>query len=271
MASRPRKTVKAPARPAAARRPWWMLSLLVAGWMLCLAALGGWALDYASDPESLPLKVIRINGEFAHLQPERLQQEVARAIDGGFFSVDMSRVREAVMALPWVAETSVRRVWPHTLVIEVSEQVPVARWGARQLVNAAGEVFSPDGVKLDQPLPRLAGPADTAPQVVTFYTALQSRLAGTGLGLKSLRLDERRDWRVKMRDGMTLILGHQDVDTRLAQFLTAYPRLVSDPQHMPARVDMRYGHGFAVAWRSTQQVGKQPRDKKSNNSKRGNA
>lgn len=271
MARRQHKAAKPLARPSTPRRPWWMVSLLVAGWMLCLAAIGGWALDYVSDPGSLPLKVIRINGEFAHLQPERLQQEVARAIDGGFFSVDMNRVREAVMALPWVAETSVRRVWPHTLVIEVSEQVPVARWGAKRLVNAAGAVFSPDGVKLDQPLPRLAGPAGTAPQVVTFYTTLQSQLADAGLVLKSLRLDERRDWVVKTSAGMTLILGHQDVETRLVQFLTAYPQLVSDPLHKPARVDMRYGHGFAVAWRATSQLGKQTRDKKSNNSRRGNA
>jgi len=261
-----KRSSKQPVKQTTPQRPLWMLSLLVAGWMLCLAALAGWALDYVSDPKSLPLKVIHINGEFAHLQPERLQQVVAQEIDGGFFTVDMARVRQAVAALPWVAEASVRRVWPHTLVMEVSEQVPVASWGQKQLVNAKGEVFSPDGVQLEKNLPYLSGPAGSAPQVVSFYDELRRRLGAAGLQLEKLRLDERRDWVVKTHSGLTLILGHEDVDIRLSQFLTAYPLLVKDPLRQPARVDMRYGHGFAVGWQQSQQIGGKPE-----NNKRGNA
>lgn len=252
-------------------RPWWMRSLLTAGWLLCLLALGGWGLDYANDPKTLPLKVIRINGEFSHLQPERLQQVVAKAIDGGFFSVDMARVRKAVVTLPWVAEASVRRVWPHTLVMEVREQVPVARWGSKRLVNAAGEVFPPDGVELTTPMPQLSGPPGSATEVVRFYAALQPQLSAAGLQLKRLRLDRRHDWVIDTDTGMTLILGHDDVETRLAQFLVAYPQLVSDPLQRPARVDMRYGHGFAVGWQDVRQLGGKPVEGKTNNSKRGNA
>lgn len=256
---------KTTGRPAPAR-PAWMWSLLAAGWGLCLLALGGWVLDYARDPANLPLKVIRINGELVHLQPERLQRVVAAAVDGGFFSVDMNKVRDAVKDLSWVDQVSVRRVWPHTLVMDVSEQVAVARWGRDALVNARGEVFSPDGVAIEPGLVHLYGPDDSAQRVVSFQRELREQLAPLGLEPASLRLEKRRDWQVQTRDGLTLVMSSRQSAAQLRRFLAAYPVLAADPAKRAERVDMRYGHGFAVRWqeRELSDKGEQKTSKRGN-------
>lgn len=264
--SNKRKTIAKAAPKAGQQRPVWMWSLLVTGWGLCLLALGGWVVDYTRDPANLPLKVIRINGEMVHLQPQRLQQVVAKSIDGGFFSVDMEQVRDAVKALSWVDQVSVRRVWPHTLVMDVTEQVAIARWGKHDLVNARGEVFAPDGVAMAAELLQLSGPQGSAPKVVAFYRELQAQLASAELQLSRLRLEQRRDWQLETTEGMTLVLASRDVAAQLSRFLSAYPALVADPARHAKRVDMRYGHGFAVRWqeRELSEQGEQETSKRGN-------
>lgn len=249
------------------KRPVWMWSLLLAGWAMCVAALGGWVADYTSDPANLPLKVIRINGDLVHLQRDRLQRVVAEAIEGGFFGVDMAKVRSAVKALPWVDQVSVRRVYPHTLEMDVTEQVAIARWGSDQLVNARGEVFLPDGVAVDGDLLQLSGPEGSSVRVVAFCRELQARLAKAGLELTRLSLEQRRDWQLETRDGMTLVLAGHDVSAQLNRFLLAYPVLAADPVRRVERVDMRYGHGFAVRWQDRELSGKGEQE----TGKRGNA
>ena len=46
--------------------------------------------------------------------------------------------------------------------MQVEEQQPLARWGARQLVNGRGGVFTPEPESIKAELPSLEGPAESA-------------------------------------------------------------------------------------------------------------
>jgi cell division protein FtsQ len=84
--------------------------------------------------------------------------------------------------------------------------------------------------------------------VVVFYQAIVSAASARHLSIREVQLDERRHWWVRFADGLTLSLGREDIENRLAQFFRVYPKLIADPQRRPERIDMRYAHGFAVRW-----------------------
>ncbi|MEJ2577286.1 MAG: cell division protein FtsQ/DivIB [Gammaproteobacteria bacterium] len=239
------------ARPEGALRRWlrplrrW---LALVGGVLVVGTTSAMAVDYVRDPRHLPLEIVRVTGELRHLDKARIESAVAEAIDGNFFTVDMVRIRDQVRGLPWVDRVSVRRQWPRTLVMEVTEQVPFARWGEGALVNARGEVFAPERAGAADGLVRLFGPAGSVQRVVGFYREAAAQLAAAGLAVRTLGLDERREWRVELDGGPVLLIGPDGERARLARFLHTYPLLVEDPARRPVRIDLRYPQGFAVTW-----------------------
>jgi len=219
--------------------------------MAAVVLLGGGALayDYLAQPGRLPLRVVEINGDLQQLEPQQIEQTVMGAIDGGFFSCDMQRLRAAVLAMPWVEDVSIRRVWPDKLRMAVTEQVPLARWGEDALINVTGQVFRPGTLEGFAGLVQLHGPAGSELRVVEFFQAAVPAARMRGLQINAVELDERRHWWMRFDGGLTVSLGHESSDYRLAQFFRIYPSLTKDSARRPERVDMRYAHGFAVRWR----------------------
>ena len=231
-----------------AERHWWRLGLLGLGVLLMLGSVGTWVSALLTDPGRMPLKTIRITGELSHVNRALLQQRVVAAIDGGFFSVDMHKLRDAAKQLAWVDKVSIRRVWPQTLIMNVTEQVPVARWGDQALVNGRGEVFRPETGPLPDGLPQFTGEQGDAPAVVNFYRLARTRLAGVGMKVEQLAVEGRRDWRLELDNGLTLLLSRTQAARSLDRFVTALPAITDQPGRRPERVDMRYDNGFAVHW-----------------------
>jgi cell division protein FtsQ len=227
---------------------WWRPALLLLGVLLMAGSTGTWVAALVTDPHRLPLETIRITGELSHVDRAKLQQLVAAAIDGGFFSVDMHKLRDAAEQLAWVDKVSIRRVWPQTLVMDVTEQVPVGRWGDQALVNARGEIFRPQAGELPQGLPRLHGEGGDGPVVVEFHRSASRRLEAIGLEIVALEVQGRHDWRLELNNGVTLLLGQAGAAQVLERFTLALPLLVDPQGRRPQRVDMRYENGFAVRW-----------------------
>lgn len=223
----------------------WMAPLLFVG------GLGYAGYRYLDAPGRLPLRVISITGEFTYLDQAQIRKRMAGAIDGGFLGVDMEKLRAAVLALPWAAEVSVRRVWPDTLRLHVVEQVPLGYWNQSAMVNLQGQIFRPARLPQFEGLPRLRGEDERASEVVAFYLQLQTGALPEGLRVAEVDLDRRGEWRVVFDDGLALMLGRDDgLARRLQDFVRTYPLLAGRQGRMPRRIDMRYEHGFAVQWRA---------------------
>ena len=103
-----------------------------------------WGGVILSNPDTLPIKQVRIEGDFTNLSPVDLQLLVTDKVRGGFFNLDVDAVRLALLGEPWVSEVIVKRIWPDALRVIVIEQIPVVRWGDSGLLNPAGEYFSPE-------------------------------------------------------------------------------------------------------------------------------
>ncbi|BAO43507.1 cell division protein FtsQ/DivIB [Thiolapillus brandeum] len=231
-------------------RHWRLLGLL--GFALVLVA-GGWGLArYLMDPHTLPIRAIQVKGEFRNLDRENVEQVLAKAVDGGFFSLDLGHLRDAVMASPWVADARITRVWPDRLVVDVTEEQAIARWGDDGLLNKQGEVFHPRK-RLNKPLPlSFRGDESKAPVMLDFFVREQPGFRQHGMAIRAVTLDKRGEWRLELVDGTRIVIGKENMHARIRRLLGAYPVLEQEPRR-PQTVDLRYEQGFAVSWRPEEQ------------------
>lgn len=223
-------------------------TLIVFGLMLIVTVSGIlWSAFALSDPTTLPIRKVVIEGEFRHLDPDDLRTVVTEAVDAGFFGVNVTEIREILLKEPWIQTATVRRVWPETLRVNISEQRPIARWGEHALLNERGEIFRPDVEQAPSNIVLLKGPAGTESEVLKHYRKLFVELGRLGLGIEAVTLSGRHAWTVETKDGRTLVLGRKKFEARLAQFIFGYTHGLDDDWKCINRVDLRYTNGFAVA------------------------
>jgi len=196
-----------------------------------------------------PIDAIVVNAPFERVSAMELEAVVKEQVAGGFFSVDLERIRDAVHSIPWIADASVQRRWPATVVVNVSEQVPAACWGERGLLNQRGELFVEDSPRLPAELPRLDGPKGSQTRVAALYFRIEKQLEQRGLSVASLSLNARGAWTFQLSNGVRVRLGGDALNQRLQRFFTAYDGIVSARASQVDYVDMRYTNGFAIGWK----------------------
>lgn len=189
------------------------------------------------------LREVQVGGALAHVTREELEGVVQRDLRGNFFTLDLAAARAAFERLPWVRRVSVRRHWPDRLELAFEEHVPLARWDATALVNTHGELFE---AAYDGALPVFVGPPGTAKEITIQYEYFRRSLAAIGQSPVQVRISPRRAWRLKLEGGLTLELGREHMEARLARFVAAYERTLARLERRLDYVDLRYANGFAV-------------------------
>jgi cell division protein FtsQ len=211
-----------------------------------LAAGVGYGLIYALDQ---PIRIVSVEGRFQRVSPVQVEQAVTSGLTAGFMSVDLAAVRQRVEALAWVDDARVSRRWPNGLRIDITEQVPAARWGESGLLNTRGELFIRDARHVPPELPRLEGPDGSEWQVAQRYLSAQGRLIEAGTRLTALELDARGAWRLQLVNGVEVRLGRREVEDRLDRFIQTALPVMSPRAREVAYIDMRYSNGFAIGWK----------------------
>lgn len=163
----------------------------------------------------------------------------AAALDGptdAMLAVDLDRIRARLRAQPWIADASVRRRLPDTLVITVVERRPAALWQHRRrlaLIDSTGAVLERDRLDRFAALPLVVGPEANRHAGLLFgQLRAQPTLAGE---VDAATFVGRRRWDLRFRSGETLALP--EGDTAAAAALATFARL--------ERQDGMLGKGFA--------------------------
>lgn len=237
-------------RRAATRR---RIQSATLGWvMLGLVLLAGVGLlaDRLMDPTAFPIRELIVEGEFEHLEPGVLREQVGDAVDGNYFSVDLARIERAAESLDWVRQARVRRVWPDGLRVTVQEHRLVARWGNGAWLNDRGQVVEMSAPAQSELL-RLSGPEGSADDVLRRAHVWADGLDAAGLQLKALTLNERRAWYAvvsRMQSGaiFSVALGRDGVPNRFQRFVKAYRALPAEKAARIDHVDARYPNGIAL-------------------------
>ena len=155
----------------------WTAAVLLLGCAAALVlALGSWM---ARLP-LFALTKVTVDGELSRVNVVALRAEVAPALRGNFFTIDLQAVRRAFEQVPWVRSVQVQRDFPHALHVRVREQDAAALWGeagSETLVNRAGEVFQADTAAVeDERLARLIGPKGQSAQMLAMLGQLTPAL-----------------------------------------------------------------------------------------------
>lgn len=210
----------------------------VAALLLCYSALRTFI-----ELPFFALREVWVLGNSQHAAREEIEAVVRREIRGNFFTLDLKSAKQAFEKLAWVRAASLSRAWPNTLVVRLEEQVPLARWGGEALVNIHGERFA--GV-VDSPLPEFIGPPGAEGEMAKQYRMFVRVLQPIALAPISVRLSERGAWQLRLSNDLSLELGREDIESRLARFVEVYPQFMALTRDSPQRLDLRYDSGFAV-------------------------
>jgi len=226
----------------------WLRPLQFALVLVVTLTVVTWGTVTLLNPETLPVRSVQLEGIFKFMKEEDLQKAIAPYAKGGFFTVNIEQVQEAVHSLAWVDDVSVRRVWPDTLRIKIREQQPMARWRDDGLLNIRGEHFAAEQ-SLVADLPVLYGPNGFEQALARRYTEIDGLLKNVELKVAGLYVDQRRSWRVRLTNNIELKLGRTGVSPRLQRFVRTYPQVLAKKAASINTVDLRYTNGFAVQWR----------------------
>jgi cell division protein FtsQ len=228
-----RLPLPAPAQVAAVGVP----VVVLAGVALALTAL----LDR-------PISRIAAVGEFERVSAAQVEAAVGELDGQRFLSADLDALRDRVASLVWVDEAVVRRRWPDTIEIALTEQVPAARWQERGLLNVRGELFVAQARHVPAELPHLTGPDGSEARVAEEYLRMRDRLLPAGLSLAAVELDSRGAWRIELGNGLDVRFGRLDLDARFDRFMTVVAPMLASFERPADYVDLRYSKGFSVAW-----------------------
>lgn len=230
-------------------RTWGLQSMPVLAITLVLGLLaGGWKL--LDTVGSVPVSRVAVTGSLLHLDRNLLVERVRSHLNGaGFMTVDLDAIRADVLQLPWVADVSIQRRWPDQLVISVTEQEAIARWGKDGLLNRRGQVFRPQPLGDVSQLPLLYGPDNLSGEVVERYAQMRELLSEQKLPLIDLGSDERGSWSATLQGGVVLRLGTGDILKKMRSFSRVYHAELSTQMERIAYIDLRYGNGLVVGWK----------------------
>lgn len=229
----------------------WRKRLVVGLAILLMLMAGGVIGLYLQSLEWERFRALEISAEFNRVNAEEVKEVLDPYIADGFAGIDLRGAQRSLEALSWVADASVRRQWPGTLVVELREEQPVATWFGMALMNAEGKVFVDGAAGYSGVLPDVAGPAGTQSDMLARLNEVQAAAQGGSLALRRLVRTERRAERLWLDNGIEVRLGRRDVDSRLQRFLdVAWPALQPRAEEI-AYVDMRYTNGFAVGWKAS--------------------
>ncbi len=178
---------------------------------------------------------IRLEG-VRYASRARLMQMFAMDLGHSSFRTPMAERRRRLLAVDWVEDASISRLWPNRLLVRIKERKPVAfvnmPGGQYLLIDAAG-VFLSAPPKVRFSLPVLSGITEeqTEAERSARVGAMSSMVAELGLQaaeISEINTASLQDLRVITQvdhHAVELWMGDRNFASRLANFTQHYPEI----------------------------------------------
>ena len=213
--------------------------------------------DQLLRPGRFTIERMDIHGSSAQVDAQTVERTAWLALIGNYFTADLEKIENALVRLPGVYQAAVRRHWPDTLEISITEAGAIALWYATNGSASEGQDYvnlPPDSTITLQPV--LRSPTADRHTVIDAFLYLVSSLSPFGLEVKSLSVNEVGDWVVVLQSvtlqipvELEIVVGKGDPVRKVDQFAAVFDSFLQDRLPDIERVDMRYDNGFAVQWR----------------------
>jgi cell division protein FtsQ len=200
--------------------------------------------------QDVQIRQVRLQGDLRYLDAESLTRDLSIRFNGNYLDTTLDQVISEVESHPWIAAAAARRVWPDTLLIELTEQRPVAIYNDTQYLGLSGDLFEPPK-PVNDPLPRLYGALSETMQVYSHYGVFSDRLSDFS---KVISVSRGHDmgWQITLENGINVQLGRDDILGRLSRARDVLNRLDGEKLAKLQEIDARYDNGVALAWRAAE-------------------
>jgi cell division protein FtsQ len=217
----------------------------------CASLYGGYHGYFAlmTFADEFPIRNVRTYAELQHIKPEHMLPVFGPSLQENFFEIDLQQTRERIEASPWVHNASIKKEWPDTLIVHLTERVPVARWGDSRILGSDLALFSRGEVSALPPLPLLRGVDRDSTLVWNRYRMLNDMLAPASLALSELVMAERYSWRLVLSNGVEIVVDENRWQEKMERFIQFYNKIPEAERSLLARADLRYDNALAVKWK----------------------
>jgi cell division protein FtsQ len=181
---------------------------------------------------------------FKRIHLDSLKKSIQPKIKG-FFSTNMLVLKQEILRKPFVDEVMIKRLWPDTLLIELTESCIVAKWGEGGCISSQGKII-PIKLNNDHNLPLFQGPNEQAGKILEFYNTLSALLPPHHLAVSKLELNRRHSWQVTLDNGIKILLGRKDAMEHMKLFLAIYQKLKKQHANDIDYIDLRYPNGISL-------------------------
>lgn len=195
-----------------------------------------------------PLTRVTVEGEFLYVSKQRTSDLISAELDDDFLQLDLMRLKQVLESDPWVEHASLGRRWPDTLLVRIVEQKPIARWGDNGFMNQRGEIIQVDSTGQLGDLPGLYGTEADAWLLMQQYQDLSRLLRTRGLEVVALRCDDKRAWRMTLKNDIEVVIGRDQVMEKMRRFISVYDEHLHRYWLDVKSIDVRYTNGIAVQW-----------------------
>lgn len=200
------------------------LSFIAAGWFYGSVVAGSAPLLMSGAASTVGLKATNIvlTGQVETSEPELLEA-LALAQGGSLFGFDAANARRRLLALPWVKDVAIRKLYPGRLTVAVSEKRAAAVWQHQDrltVVDQTGGIIAKFGIadlinNRFSHLPHLVGKgAPEGANEILPQVALYPGIAGR---VRSYVRVANRRWDLGLSNGLTVMLPEADLEGSLRQ------------------------------------------------------
>lgn len=193
-----------------------------------------------------PIRVVQMANELQRADEGNIRSALAAHLNAGFFALDVQAIKAQLEADPWIEKAVITRTWPDTLSVAITEEIAIARWGDRHLLNQYGESFAPELRTDDLTLPLLQGPEGMERKVMEQYQVFSQMLSDTGLRVREIDLSDRGSWILHMDNDLRVSIGRSNVMERMERFVRFYSQHLYAQLEQIEAIDLRYSNGISI-------------------------
>lgn len=169
------------------------------------------ACDAAANAAGFRIATVSITGR-KQLTEEDILAAAGITSKSSLLFLDVEETREKLESAPWIAQATVRKLYPGHLDIAVEERDAFALWqlnGKISIIAEDGTILGKYGERPTPPLPLVVGPGAGA-KAKTFLTMLD-RHPVVREQLRAAVLVADRRWNLKLNTGLDVRLPEDDV------------------------------------------------------------
>lgn len=201
------------------------------------------------------IETVVIEGQGNFVSEEEIKDTVSRFVSASLIALDLEKLKQELEMLPWISKVAVQREWPGKLIINVEEELAIARWRDTELLNQQGQIFVPEAIEGLLNLPRLSGPENSEKAVMEQYQKFNQLMYPLGVRIRDLSMNERGALTMLLTNGVKVKLGKEDVLERVRRLVTFMESRYSTDLLNIETIDLRYTNGIAVSPRIRTEAG----------------